>query len=102
MAPSYHPFSLSSVASSSGYIANGSPSSPNAPAPLQQLDSFTTVFSSPPSTPLAVVCDMLPYDASSSSSSSGSSAESSPQSLGADSSPKIAVTDDKEDTQNVH
>jgi hypothetical protein len=94
--------------SSSGYMANGAEASgsniplysgmshigsmgdQHSPAPLQQLDSFTTVFSSPPSTPLAVVSDMPPYDASSSSSSSsGSSAESSP--LGpADSSPPSA------------
>lgn len=55
----------------------------SSPAPLQQLDSFTTVFSSPPSTPLAVVSNMPPFESasssSSSSSSSGSSAESSPQ-----------------------
>ncbi|RWS28365.1 serine/threonine protein phosphatase 4 regulatory subunit-like protein [Leptotrombidium deliense] len=58
-----------------------SPSSPSSPAPLQQLDSFTTVFASPPSTPLAVVSDMNTYDStlSSSSSSSSSSSESSPQ-----------------------
>ncbi|RWS14080.1 serine/threonine protein phosphatase 4 regulatory subunit-like protein [Dinothrombium tinctorium] len=34
-----------------------SPNSPSSPAPLQQLDSFTTVFASPPSTPLAVCFD---------------------------------------------
>ena len=54
----------------------------SSPAPLQQLDSFTTVFSSPPSTPLTVVSNLGPIDSassSSSSSSSGSSSESSPQ-----------------------
>jgi len=72
----------------------GSPSSPNAVAPLQQLDSFTTVFSSPPSTPLAVVSDMPPYDAASSSSSSssgGSSAESSPRGPGESSPPSMST-----------
>lgn len=55
-------------------------SMPTTPAPLQQLDSFTTVFASPPSTPLAVVSDMqieAKYDSGSSSSSSSS--DSSPQ-----------------------
>lgn len=52
---------------------------PNAPAPLQQLDSFTTVFASPPSTPLAVVSDIQTYDSGSPSSSSSSSSDSSPQ-----------------------
>lgn len=56
-------------------------SMPNTPAPLQQLDSFTTVFASPPSTPLAVVSDIQidgKYDSGSPSSSSSSS-DSSPQ-----------------------
>ncbi|XP_074595432.1 uncharacterized protein LOC141850659 [Brevipalpus obovatus] len=52
---------------------------PNVPAPLQQLDSFTTVFASPPSTPLAVVSDIQTYDSGSPSSSSSSSSDSSPQ-----------------------
>lgn len=53
------------------------PASPNSPAPLQQLDSFTTVFSSPPSTPLAVVTNMAPFESASSSSSGSSSSDGS-------------------------
>ncbi|KAI1287475.1 Serine/threonine-protein phosphatase 4 regulatory subunit 2 [Halotydeus destructor] len=85
----YHPFGVSAE-SLHGYAGNGSLDSDkmfgsgilqgeahhskeagtsSAPTPLQQLDSFTTVFSSPPSTPLAVVSDMHPYSSSSSSSS---------------------------------
>ena len=75
--------SSSSSGASSSKILLPSLSCPNpqTPAPLQQLDSFTTVFSSPPSTPLAVVTNMPPFDptsSSSSSSSSGSSCGSSP------------------------
>lgn len=72
----------SSSSSSKILLPSLSCSNPQTPAPLQQLDSFTTVFSSPPSTPLAVVSNMPPFDptsSSSSSSSSGSSGGSSPQ-----------------------
>ena len=90
--------SLSSSASSKIILPSMSMSSSTEPAPLQQLDSFTTVFSSPPSTPLAVVSNMGPFESassSSSSSSSGSSAESSPQPPGDPSSP-----DDLENGEN--
>ena len=74
---------LSLVASSSKILLPSlSCPNPQSPAPLQQLDSFTTVFSSPPSTPLAVVSNMPPFEptsSSSSSSSSESSGASSPQ-----------------------
>jgi serine/threonine-protein phosphatase 4 regulatory subunit 2 len=52
------------------------------PAPLQQLDSFTTVFASTPSTPLDVVSDIHNYDNKSSPLSSESSDSNSPQSTG--------------------
>lgn len=90
--------SLSSSVSSKIILPSMSMSSSTEPAPLQQLDSFTTVFSSPPSTPLAVVSNMGPFESassSSSSSSSGSSAESSPQPPGDPCSP-----DDLENGEN--
>lgn len=80
----------SSASSSKIILPSLSCPNPQTPAPLQQLDSFTTVFSSPPSTPLAVVSNMPPFDptsSSSSSSSSGSSGESSPHADGGPVSP---------------
>ena len=74
---------------------------PNAPAPLQQLDSFTTVFASPPSTPLAVVSDIHPYDAGSPSSSSSSSSESSPQPSSSSSPPPSLAPETHELNQDV-
>ncbi|XP_053207958.1 LOW QUALITY PROTEIN: serine/threonine-protein phosphatase 4 regulatory subunit 2-B-like [Panonychus citri] len=74
---------------------------PNSPAPLQQLDSFTTVFASPPSTPLAVVSDIHPYDGGSPSSSSSSSSESSPQPSSSSSPPPSLAHDENELNQSV-